>query len=78
MANQYGKNKLTGAKETKRDTHNCLSEMVAGYNDMYKDPLAYAKGTYESQIKSLGRRYGGTRDAIYKAQGPWDKNSIPQ
>lgn len=64
------------AKDTQKN--NVLSDLVDGYNKMYADPLEYAKTTYAAQIKSQGRRWGGSRDAINLSVKPWDKNSIPQ
>lgn len=54
-----------------------MDTLVNGYNSMMKDPLEYAKGTYQSQIRNLGRPYGGDRDARTKANKPWNKGDIP-
>lgn len=58
-----------------------LSGLVRQYDEMMEDPKAYANGTYKRNIASQGRRWGGTRDAIYKTQKPgqWDKgiNGLP-
>lgn len=56
---------------------NVLSDLVDGYNKMYTDPLEYANGTYQKNIDSLGRPYGGDLDARNKAQKPWNKKDIP-
>jgi len=54
-----------------------LQNLVDGYDNMMKDPKEYANTTYQSNIKSQGRPYGGPRDARTKANKPWNKNDIP-
>lgn len=60
-----------------QESPNALSTLVDGYNKMYADPLEYANTTYASQVKSLGRPYGGSRDARTKAVKPWNIGDIP-
>lgn len=54
-----------------------LDSLVDGYNKMMNDPKEYAQTTYQSQINSLGRPYGGERDARNKANKSWNKSDIP-
>lgn len=66
------------SKDSKTSKTSCdLQELVDGYDKMMKDPKQYAETTYKSQINSLGRPWGGERDARTKANKKWDKSDIP-
>ncbi len=69
--------KKESTKSTEAVRPGQMGGMVDEYNKMYADPLAYANGTYQSNVKSQGRPYGGDRDARTKAVKPWNKMDIP-
>jgi hypothetical protein len=68
---------ITTKGSTKQAAACDLQNLVDGYDKMMEDPKAYAEGTYQDNIRSQGRPWGGPRDARTKANKLWDRNDIP-
>lgn len=63
--------------KTNQPRQSAMDSLVSNYDKMMSDPKEYANTIYKSQINSLGRPYGGDRDARTKAVKKWDRNAIP-